>query len=117
MGISLPFAFSELGEGARRADEVVLTVCRCVKAVQIVTTTSSPPTGGASPSLEKPRRGDFHSKSMRTRLAVAAFLIKSSPEKFRRALSADNVELLPELCPSNAAPIPSTVIIAYRIFN
>ena len=49
------FAFSELGEGVTAVtDEVVLTFCRCVKVVQKPTTTSSPPAGGASPSLGKP---------------------------------------------------------------
>ena len=37
-------------------DEVVLTVCRLDNAVQMVITTSSPPAGGASPSLGKPER-------------------------------------------------------------
>ena len=69
---STPFAFSELGEGAQRADEVVLTVCRCIKAVQKPTTTSSPAAAGASPGLEKPEKVGF---SAMTKPESAAFYI------------------------------------------
>ena len=64
-------AFSKLGEGASaEADEVVLTVCRCLKVEQKPTTTSSPPAGGASPSLEKPRRKGFHNCDIHALLCI-----------------------------------------------